>query len=137
MDVGERRGAWRDFGAADGGDAIVSDRVAADPYAIGFTGMGHLVAGTKTVALAAEAGAAYYEASYENVARADFPLSRVFYLVVAKKPGQPLAPALAAFARFLLSRDGQRVLLDQGVFIPLRASQAAQSLRMLGHDACE
>jgi phosphate transport system substrate-binding protein len=137
MDVGERRGAWRDFGPADGGDAIVSDQVAANPYAIGFTGMGHLVAGTKTIALAAEAGAPFYEASYENIARADFPLSRVFYLVVAKKPGQPLSPALSAFTRFLLSHEGQRVVLDQGVFLPLRASQAAQSLRLLGHDACE
>jgi phosphate transport system substrate-binding protein len=130
LDFGGRRGEWRDFGPRDGGDEIVSESVAADPHAIGFNGMGHLVPGTRTVALATEAGAPFYEASYESVARADFPLSRVFYLVVAKRPERPLAPALDAFARFLLSREGQGIVLEQGVFLPLRASQAAQSLSL-------
>ena len=131
MDLGAMRGEWRDFGPRDGGDAIVSEQVAADRYAIGFTGMGHLLAGTRTVALARDERGPFQEASYENVARADYPLSRVLYLIVAKRPGKPLPPALEALARFLLSREGQRVVLEQGVFLPLRASQAADSMRLL------
>jgi phosphate transport system substrate-binding protein len=131
MDAGARRGEWRDFGLPDGGDAIVGDAVAADRYAIGFTGMGHLAPGIRTVALAPAAGAPFYEADYDNVARADYPLSRVLYLVVARKPGEPLAPALEAFAKFLLSRDGQREVLEQGIFLPLRARQAADALGSL------
>lgn len=136
MDVGEERGEWRAFGPPDGGDAIVSEHVAADRHAIGFTGMGHLLARTKVIALAPSAGAPFHEPSYENVARAIYPLSRVFYLVVAKAPGKDLPPALDAFARFLLSRAGQRVVREQGVFLPLRASQAAESLRLIGTSAC-
>jgi phosphate transport system substrate-binding protein len=132
MEIDGKRGAWRDdLGPADGGDAIVSERVAADRYAIGFTGMGHLLPDTKTVAIAATAGGPDYEASYENVARADFPLARVFYLVVAKPLERALPPALSELVRFLLSREGQRVVLEQGVFLPLRASQAAASLQLL------
>ena len=98
--------------------------------------MGHLLPDTKTVALASTAAGPYHEASYEGVARADFPLARVFHIVVAKKPGQPLPAPLSEFVRFLVSREGQRVVLDQGVFIPLRASPAAESRRLLGAGSC-
>ena len=35
--------------------------------------------------------------------------------------------ALAEFIRFILSRDGQQIILDQKVFLPLRAAQAGPS----------
>src|SRR5207249_6199309 len=83
-----RRGA-----PPDAGDAIVPQAVAADPAAIGFTALGHLVPGVRAIAVAREADAPFHEPTYENVARAAYPLSRVFYLVVARKPGERLAAA--------------------------------------------
>ncbi len=136
MEIGGKRGEWRDVANPDEGDGVVAERVRADRYAIGFTGMGHLTAGTKTVALAAEAGGPFLEASHENVASASYPLSRVFYIVVARRPGERIAPSLDAFIRFLLSREGQREVLEQGVFIPLRAAQAKDSAAMIGAATC-
>ena len=119
----------------DAGDAIVPQAVAADPAAIGFTALGHLVPGVRAIAVAREADAPFHEPTYENVARAAYPLSRVFYLVVARKPGERLAAALDAFARFLLSREGQGTVLAQAVFLPLRAAQAGEARQLLGAPA--
>ena len=46
-------------------------------------------------------------------------------------PGQPLEPVLEEFLKFILSREGQQIILDQAVFVPLRAEQAAASRAML------
>jgi phosphate transport system substrate-binding protein len=132
LSLGDRRGEWRTDVDAKSTEAQVPEEVAADRNAIGFTGMGHLGRDTKPVALAGDALGPYYEPSYENVARATYPLSRVVHIVVAKKPGAALDPALDAFVHFLLSKEGQRVVRDQGVLLPLRAWQVAESLRLLG-----
>jgi phosphate transport system substrate-binding protein len=132
MDGAGKRGEWRaDAGPPDAGDGIVTETVAADPLAIGITAMGHLAPGVRPLAIAPRTGAQPIEPSYENVARATYPLSRVFYLVLAHKPGEALSPPLDALVRFLLSRDGQQAVLAHGVFLPLRATQADAARRML------
>jgi phosphate transport system substrate-binding protein len=98
--------------------------------------MGHLAPGVRAIGIAPQARAPLLEPSYENVARAAYPLSRVFYLAVARKPGQPLPAPLDAFLRFLLSREGQSVVLSHGVFLPLRAAQAEEARRMLPPHTC-
>ena len=136
MDAEGRLGEWRDDGRVpDAGDAIVTEAVGADPYAIGITGMGHLAPGVRAIAIGPRSGS-LFEPTYENVARADYPLSRVFYLAVARRPGQPLPAPLDAFVRFLLSREAQGIVLDHGVFLPLRAGQVAASRRMLPESSC-
>ncbi|MDF3839748.1 substrate-binding domain-containing protein [Cupriavidus basilensis] len=138
LSVGEARGQWRDDIAVRGTEADVPDQVAADPYAIGFTGMGHLVAGIRTVALAQEPDSVAVDATYEDVALARYPLARVAYLVPARIAGRSVDPVLREFIRFILSRDGQRIVLEQGVMLPLRAPQTAAALHLLGGepDAC-
>ena len=68
--------------------------------------------------------------TYENVALAAYPLSRLTFFNVNKAPGKPLDPALEEFLRFILSREGQQVVLDHASYIPLRANQA-QAARAL------
>jgi phosphate transport system substrate-binding protein len=46
----------------------------------------------------------------------------------ANKPsGKPLPAALAEFVRFIVSREGQAVVREQAIFLPLRASQVTVS----------
>ena len=141
LSVGPARGQWRDDILINGIEADVPDQVAADPYAIGFTGMGHLATGIKTVWLAPEAGKPFVDASYENVALARYPLSRVANIVLTRRPGHPLDPAMREFVRFILSREGQQIVLDQGVMLPLRAAQVNDARRLLAGsgsvDGCE
>ena len=68
-----------------------------------------------------------FDFGYEEVARADYPLSRLTFVNFNRPPGQPLNPAFAEFVRFILSREGQQVVLDEAIFLPLRATQAAPS----------
>lgn len=131
LSMGPLQGLWRDDVPVKGTEADVPNQVAADPYAIGFTGMGHLAAGIKTVPLALDAGKPFVDATYENVALARYPLSRVADIVLTRWPGRPLDPALREFVRFILSREGQQIALDQGVMLPLRASQVNDARRLL------
>jgi hypothetical protein len=81
--------------------------------------------------LAPEAGGDAYPPTYENVAAATYPLSRLVFLNLNRAPGKPLNPALQEFLRFILSREGQRIVLDQAIYLPLRESQAARSRALL------
>jgi phosphate transport system substrate-binding protein len=104
--------------------------VSADRYGIGYGGVAYIDAGVKVLALAEKEGGPAYPPTYENVVRAVYPLSRVMYLNLNKAPGKPLNPALAEFLRFVLSRQGQELVVKESVFIPLRAGQVDASRRL-------
>jgi len=123
------KGQWRDDLRADGKEADVPNQVAADPYAVGFTGLGHLTAGVKAIAVS-EGGKAVAPTD-ENVSLGRYPLARVGYILLSRKPGQPIAPALREFVRFMLSREGQQIVLNQGIMLPLRAQQVEMARRQL------
>jgi phosphate transport system substrate-binding protein len=59
-------------------------------------------------------------------------LSRLTFFNTNKAPGKPLNPALDEFLRFVLSREGQQVVLDQASYIPLRGSQVQSGRALLG-----
>ena len=124
-----KRGEWReDKDVAFHATVFpVSPAVAADRYALGYAGLAYIGPGTKTVAVAEKDGGAFYAPSYDEVARARYPLSRVTFFNANKAPGKPLPPALAEFVRFTLSRDGQAVVREQAIFLPLRADQVTAS----------
>jgi phosphate transport system substrate-binding protein len=69
--------------------------------------------------------------TYENVALATYPLSRLIYFNTNRAPGKPMNPALEEFMRFVLSREGQQVVLDQANYMPLRASQVQGSRALI------
>ena len=53
------------------------------------------------------------------------------YLYLNRKPGQPLATRDKEFVRFVLSREGQQIVADSRIFIPLDAEQIKAELRKL------
>ncbi len=109
----------------------VSPHVAEDKYAIGYAGLAYVGPGVKLLALAADNGGTYVEPSYENVASAAYPLSRLVYINLNKAPGQPLNPVIREFVRFILSRQGQQVILNEAIYLPLRDKQIEQSLSQI------
>ncbi len=131
LSVGGERGEWRPDLNYVPTVIPLAEHVAQDRYAIGYAGLAFLKPGVRTLALAADPAGPYHEATYEEVARAMYPLSRLVYLNVNRGPGHPLPPALAEFIRFILSREGQQVILQQATYLPLRESQAAASRAML------
>lgn len=126
-------GEWRsDLPPTSGSEADVPERVGADPLAIGFTGLGHVKQGTRAVALTVRDGGPFVEPSFREVADARYPLTRTINLLIAWSPGARLDPVAAAFARFLLSHEGQTTVLAEGKFLPLTSAQAVQSRALLG-----
>ena len=131
LSVGEKRGEWRtDLNYTETVFPIYP-AVAADRYALGYAGLAYIGDNVKLLDLVANAGDPAVSPSYDNVIHARYPLCRLVFFNTNKKPGQPLDPVLAEFLKFILSREGQQVILDQAIFIPLRSEQATASRAML------
>jgi ABC-type phosphate transport system substrate-binding protein len=133
LSVGNERGEWGkqvDFVS----DVVmpVPLWVAWDPDGIGYSGVVYMTEGTKPLALSVTPHGPYVAPTYKEIALARYPLARVSYLDVNKRPGRPLPAALAEFARFITSQQGQQIVLDQGIFLPLRAGQSEASRALLG-----
>jgi phosphate transport system substrate-binding protein len=118
-----KRGEWRTDIKFEKVVFPMAKDVAGDRYGIGYSGIAYIDAGVKMIPVVANAGDLPQAPTYENVALATYPLSRLIFLNFNKAPGKPLAPALEEFIRFILSREGQQVVLDHARYIPLRASQ--------------
>jgi phosphate transport system substrate-binding protein len=125
------RGEWRDDIHFEKLVFPVAKDVAQDPYALGYTGVAYLDAPVKVIALQADGSKRFEPATYEAVARATYPLSRLTYFNTNKAPGKAMDPALEEFLKFVLSREGQQVVLDQAAYLPLREKQATQARALL------
>jgi phosphate transport system substrate-binding protein len=125
-----KRGEWREGIAFEKVVFPMAKRVADDRYGIGYSGLAYVDQGVRILPLVASAAEAPQAPTYENVALATYPLSRLIYFNANKPPGKPLNPALDEFLRFVLSREGQQVVLDHAIYLPLRGGQA-QNGRML------
>lgn len=127
LSTGTRRGEWRSDLNFTETVFPIAPHVAADRYALGYAGLAYIGDDVKLLALDRDGSGAFVAPAYSNVARGIYPLSRLVYLNLNKNPAKPLNPVLDEFARFILSREGQRVILDQAIFLPLRADDAARS----------
>ena len=109
------------------GSASVVNGITEDLYGIGYSGIGYKTSGVKTVALAKKPGGAFVAATPKEALSGKYPLARQLYVYVNKHPRKPLDPILAEFIRFVLSREGQTIVVKDG-YIPLPSKLAARSL---------
>ena len=133
LSVGDQRGEWRDDIKYEKLVFPVATDIAADPASIGYSGMAYIDAPVKLIPVVEKAGGPALAPTYENVAMATYPLSRLTFFNVNKAPGKPLPPAIEEFMRFVLSKEGQQVVLDHASYVPLRAGQAQTSRALLGN----
>ena len=112
------------------GSASVVEGVAKDIGAIGYSGIGYATSGVRAVPLSNKEGGKVAEATYANVLNGSYPMSRMLYIYVAKKPGQPLPKVVEEFLRYALSREGQEVVVKDG-YDPLTAKLVADQLKAL------
>lgn len=131
LDAHGRRGHWRAGLHYDPTVFPIARRVAADPDGIGYAGLAFVDAPVKMLALGE--GGRDYAPTYTNVALARYPLSRLVYANLNVAPGTRMSPALQEFLRFILSRQGQQIVRDQGIFLPLRAFQTQTGAALALH----
>ncbi|MGQ9684785.1 MAG: PstS family phosphate ABC transporter substrate-binding protein [Thiobacillaceae bacterium] len=115
------------------GSASVVQSVTGQINAIGYSGIGYITSGVRAVPLAKKDGEPFYEATPENALNKKYPLARVLYIYVNKRPNQPLPPMEREFFKMVLSKQGQEVVVKDG-FVPLPASLAEKTRKDLGID---
>jgi phosphate transport system substrate-binding protein len=112
------------------GSASVVEGVAKDIGAIGYSGIGYATSGVRAVALSDKKGGHAEAANYQNVLSGKYPLARMLYVYVAKKPGEPLPKVVEEFLRYALSKEGQQVVVKDG-YDPLTAKLVEDQLKVL------
>jgi len=125
-----RKGDYKDSVKEQPGSASVVQGVAEDRYAIGYSGIGYQTSGVKALALARKKGAPCYDGSYENVISRRYPLSRYLYIYIVKRPNQPLDPLVREFLKFVLSYEGQKIVVKDG-YLPLPYEVVEKELKKL------
>ena len=109
------------------GSASVVLGITEDRSGIGYSGIGYRTSGVRPVPLAKSRGGPAFEPTYENVLSGKYPLGRMLYIYVAKPPNKPLSPVVLEFLTFVLSKQGQKIVIKDG-YLPLPASIAEKAL---------
>ncbi|MGD9765114.1 MAG: PstS family phosphate ABC transporter substrate-binding protein [Candidatus Binatia bacterium] len=112
------------------GSASVVQGVAEDRYGIGYSGIGYKTSGVKALALAPKDGEPFISSDPENVYSGKYPLARFLYVYVNKPPNAPLDPLMREFLAYVLSREGQTVVVKDG-YLPLTSKLVTQELEAL------
>ena len=113
------------------GSASVVQSVSGQINAIGYSGIGYKTSGVRAVPLSQKDGQPFVEADAVHAIDGTYPLARVLYFYVNKRPNQPLPPLEREFVKLVLSKQGQEVVIKDG-FVPLPAAMAAKALKDLG-----
>lgn len=113
------------------GSSAVVQGVAESINGIGYSGIGYITSGVRTVPLAREEGQPFADTTAENAATGDYPLARFLYVYVNKAPNGELDPITREFIKLVLSKEGQQVVVRDG-YVPLPESEAAKHRKALG-----
>jgi phosphate transport system substrate-binding protein len=109
------------------GSSAVVQGIATDLGAIGYSGIGYKTSDVRTVPLG-ESESNFVDATYENCVSGDYPLARFLYVYVNKKPGTPMDKLTLEFLKYILSKEGQEVVIKDGYFpLPKETEQEVLS----------
>ena len=125
-----KNGDYKDEVKEQPGSASVVQGVTVDRYGIGYSGIGYATAGVRAVPIAEKEGAACVEATADNAYAGTYPLARFLYVYINKPPGKALDPLTQEFVKFIVSKEGQEVVVKDGYF-PIPASIAKEELAKL------
>ena len=109
------KGDYKDTVKEQPGSASVVQGISEDRNGVGYSGIGYTTSGVRAIPLTKE-GTNYIEATYNNVASGEYPLSRFLYVYVNKEPNKALDPLTAEFLKFVLSKEGQQIVVKDGYY---------------------
>jgi len=114
----------------DHGQRIL-DALAADPAGIAISNVRYANPDVRPLALARVEGGPYYEPTPANLIAQTYPLVRIIPAFIDRPPGQPVEPAVREFLRFVLSREGQQILVRESGYLPLGPEAIRRQLEKL------
>jgi phosphate transport system substrate-binding protein len=123
-------GDYKDTVKEQPGSSAVVQGVASDKYAIGYSGVGYKTADVRTVPLGKSEGK-YYDATAQYAYSGEYPLARFLYIYLNKSPNKALDPLRREFIKYVLSKEGQMIVIKDG-FFPISSMVVGQDLAALG-----
>lgn len=131
-EVGLLNGDFKSSVKEQPGSSAVVQGVAADKFAIGYSGIGYRTADVKAIAVSGRDGQCQ-EPSQQNAYAGKYPITRFLYVYVNKNPSAPLDPLRAEFLKFVLSKSGQEDTVKDGYYpMPYVFAQEDRSKLGLG-----
>lgn len=125
------KGDYKDSVKEQPGSASVVQGVTEDKGAIGYSGIGYVTSGVKALKLGKKPGECA-EPNLANVLNKTYPLGRFLYIYVNKKPNEALDPLRLEFLKYVLSQEGQQVVVKDG-YDPLPANIDAEQWKVIGN----
>jgi phosphate transport system substrate-binding protein len=125
-----KKGDYKDSVKEQPGSSSVVNGVANDKAGIGYSGIGYKTSEVRAVPLAKDGKSALAEPSFANALNGKYPLGRALYVYVVKKPNEPLPPLVKEFLKYVLSQEGQQVVIKDG-YGPLPLPILQQELKKL------
>ena len=123
-----KNGDYKDSVKEQPGSASVVQGVTEDRFGMGYSGIGYRTSGVKVVPLAE--ATSFSDGSYADVVSGRYPLNRFLFIYINRAPGKPLDPLVKEFCKFVLSKEGQEVVVKDG-YLPLSAEIVKQELAKL------
>ena len=109
----------------------ILDALAADPAGIAISNVRYGSPNVRPLPLARNEGEPYYEPTKANLIAQTYPLVRIIPAVIDVAPGRPVDPKVREFLRYVLSREGQQVLVNESEYLPLSADAIRRQLEKL------
>ncbi|HEV2271064.1 MAG TPA: substrate-binding domain-containing protein [Steroidobacteraceae bacterium] len=119
-----------DGGIYDHGQQIL-DALAQDPDGIAVSNIRYAGPEVRPLALGIGPDGPFYQATERTLIEGLYPLARALPAVVDVPPGGRLDPKVREFLRYLLSRQGQGAVNEDGRYLPLAATLLQAQLRKL------
>jgi phosphate transport system substrate-binding protein len=114
----------------DHGQQIL-DALAKDPAGIAVSNIRYAGPDVKPIALGARDEGPFVQANKATLIDRSYPLARSLPAVIDRPPDMAVQPAVREFLRYVISRDGQAMVAQDGRYLPLAAAVAARQARML------
>jgi len=108
------KGDYKDTVKEQPGSAAVVNGVAGDRAGIGYCGIGYRTSEVRAIPLAKDRKSPLVEPTFPNAMKGAYPLGRTLYIYVAKKPDEPMPKLIEEFLRFVLSNEGQKIVVKDG-----------------------
>ena len=124
------KGDYKDTVKEQPGSAAVVQGVTEDKFAMGYSGIGYKTSGVKALRLSSKVGEPAISDDAENVLAGKYPLSRFLFVYINRAPNQPIDPLTREFLRYVLSKEGQEIVVKDG-YLPIPARVIAEELAKL------
>ena len=120
-----------DYRTVPGEWSEVLATLARDPDGISFAPPLPGNQGVKALRVAASSQSSCYPLTAHTLEARTYPLIRTVDVALDRAPGTPIKPGVREFLRFILSREGQHIIVSDGAYLPLSATSLRRQLHRL------